>query len=270
MAVPIMQIAYDGSRFYGSQLQPDYPTVQSVIEKALQGLCMQEPPRVIFAGRTDRGVHATGQVMTIRGSLKPPLVKVAELLDRRLPASVAVIAFAEGNQEFNPRSSAIERTYHYVLRRGGEANPFLDPYSLAVDKDLDWSAMKKAADMLVGTHNFISFTTCPSQQVRITRELNSITFHETEDRFVVQFTARAFLRGQIRNMMGTLLTVGERKCDLDYVSTLLSASEKSNVPQPAPPVGLYLTSVRYPEDLFQSPFELLDGRQKGLDPLIFA
>ena len=270
MTVPIMQIAYDGSRFYGSQLQPKHPTVQSAIEKALGGLCMHEPPRVFFAGRTDRGVHATGQIITIRGGLKPPLNKAAELVDRRLPSSVQVVAFAKGTDDFNPRSSATERTYHYVLRPGDDENPFLDPYSLAVHADLEFGQMKRAAEMLIGTHSFLSFATSPSEQVRITRELRAITFHHSKNRMAIEFKARAFLRGQIRNIMGALLAVGERKCDLAYIATLLAAKEKSNVPKPAPPVGLYLSAVQYPEELFQSPFELLNGRQKGLDPLLFA
>ena len=270
MTVPIMQIAYDGSRFYGSQLQPNHPTVQSAIEKALGGLCMQEPPRILFAGRTDRGVHATGQVMTIRGGLKPPLDKAADLVDKRLPSAIQVVAFAQGTDDFNPRSSATERTYHYVLRPGDDKNPFLDSYSLAVAAHLDFEAMRRASDMLVGTHSFLSFATSPSEQVRITRELRSISFHQTDNRMVIEFKARAFLRGQIRNIMGALLAVGEGKCDLEYIAALLAAKEKSNVPKPAPPVGLYLSSVQYPEELFQSPFELLNGRQKGLDPLLFA
>ncbi len=270
MAVPIMQIAYDGSRYFGSQLQPEVPTVQEALEKALQGFCMQETPRVLMAGRTDRGVHATGQVVAVKGGVKVPLDKLALLVNRRLDQSISVVASAIAKDDFCPRHNATERTYHYVLRPGDGANPFLDSYSLAVPAELDWQAMKTAASLFQGTHNFISFATCPSEQVRIERELTSIKFITSQQRTVIEFKARAFLRGQIRNIMGTLLAVGRGECTLDEVSTLLNANEKGIVPKPAPAAGLYLTTVQYPENLLQKPFEPLDERQKGLDPLLFA
>jgi len=268
----VLRVAYDGSRFQGSQLQPDAPTVQRTIERALSGLCRDEPPRILAAGRTDRGVHATGQVVAVLGPVVPPPAKAVDLIDRRMAPHVRVVAWALARTDFNPRHAALSRTYRYVMRPGGTADPFCDPYSLAVDENLDWAAMQAAALSLVGTHSFTSFATTPSQQTRLERSLDAVDIKPTtaSGRRVVEFRARAFLRGQVRNMMGTLLAVGRHELAPEAVATMLSAATKGPGPAPAPPDGLYLVEVAYGAECFLRPFESLPGREKALDRFFTA
>lgn len=270
--VPVLQVAYDGSRFHGFQLQRDVETVQGAIERALTGLTVSSPARILAAGRTDTGVHATGQVITIPGGTKPPPAALADILARRLGPHIAIVKQGLAANDFHPRHSAVERRYRYVLRLGDGPNPFLDPYSLAVSDELDWEAITDGAAMLEGQHNFISFATVPSEQVRLERELKRCLIHEptSKNHRIVEFRARAFLRGQIRNMMGALLAMGRHELDTNGLHALLTATEKGIVPVPAPPAGLYLTAVAYRQDGSYSPLRPRVGAEKGLDRYFFA
>lgn len=262
----VLTVAYDGSRFSGSQLQPDVPTVQRAIEAAARRLT-SGPPRVLFAGRTDRGVHASGQVVAVRPGILPPPGVVAAMLDRRLAPAIRVVSWTTADATFDPRHDALSREYRYVLRLDPGPSPFQDPYGLPVPSTLDWDRMQEAADRLTGSHDFTAFTTIPSQQERLRRTLDEVELRRSADRVILRFRAQSFLRGQIRNMVGALLAVGAGSATPDDITSLLDGARKDQVPPPAPPDGLYLTAVTYAPDSLHGPFRPLHPSQKALDGL---
>jgi len=249
----VLRIAYDGSRFFGSQSQPKEVTVQGTIESALSDL-VEEPSRVRFAGRTDRGVHATGQVIACRGPFKSPPPIVVAILHKRLKPKICIQEWALATLDFDPRHHALRRRYRYTLRPAAPASPFLDQYSYPVSSKLDWSAMEAAAGLFVGKHNFISFATRPSEQKRLERSIERCSIEHAGETTHVVVEARGFLRGQVRNIVGALLAIGHGTLTSDGLTHLLSASTKGQVPKPAPPVGLYLEAIDYAACHFLEPF----------------
>jgi len=260
--VPIFQVTYDGSRYYGSQLQPSVPTVQKSIEKALQGLTKVKAARISFSGRTDRGVHSTAQVFSIPDGLIPPTKVVAEILNKRLEQFIRITGFADTSTTFCPRGSAISRTYHYILRLEDCANPFKDAYSTPVTEPIDIEKAKEVAAFFIGTHDFTHLTIKPKQQKQLVRIIDnvSITLSKpkvaTSERATIVCTSKAFLRRQVRNIVNLIIMGGQSKITCKEIAELLKKERKDRRLKPAPPGGLYLTDIEYEENYFTqfSPF----------------
>jgi tRNA pseudouridine38-40 synthase len=249
-------IEYDGGPFHGWQRQDNGPSVQAALERALAAL---DPaaPRVQGAGRTDAGVHATGQVAHADLSRVWDSFRLAEALNWHLkPAPVAVLACAAVTDDFHARFSATGRSYDYVIleRRA-------PPASFAgrvwhVRHRLDGPAMADAATRLVGRHDFTTFRAALCQADSPVRTLDAATLREDPApggrlwRFT--FCARSFLHAQVRSMVGSLERVGAGAWSPDDLAAALAAADRRACGPVAPPDGLTLTRVRYPADPFAS------------------
>ncbi len=249
-----MKIEYDGTPFAGWQRQKDVASVQGAIEAALEKL-ESNVPSLAAAGRTDTGVHATGQVAHVDLKKNWSPFRLSEALNYQLkPQPVAIVDCAEVGPDFHARFDALERRYIFRLisRR---APTVLDRDTVwRVNHPLDLDAMRAGAAHLIGNHDFTTFRATHCQALSPVKTLDrlEVTQHAypggIEYRFEV--VARSFLHNQVRSFVGTLERVGAGAWSPDDVKTALDARDRAACGPVCPPQGLYLADVRYPEDPF--------------------
>ncbi|MFA4891802.1 tRNA pseudouridine(38-40) synthase TruA [Brevundimonas sp.] len=242
-----LTLEYNGSGYNGFQAQPDQPTVQGAIETAITAFCGQTV-RIAAAGRTDTGVHATGQVISFDLDKAWPERTVMNALNAHLVGeAVSVLDCAAVDDAFHARFSATGRCYLYrILSRPGP--PALDKGKVwHIRKALDAEAMQAAAEALVGLHDFTTFrdVNCQSKSPEKTLDVARVTRSGDEVRLV--FEARSFLHRQVRSMTGTLAEVGQGRWAVEDVAAALTARDRAACGPVAPSDGLYLTGVVYPE-----------------------
>lgn len=243
-------LEYDGAPFLGWQRQADGLSVQQVLEEAAAHLNGGEVPVITAAGRTDAGVHAEGQVAQVTLSAELPPERVKEALNfHTRPHPVAVLAAAMVPEGWSARFSAIGRAYRYrILNR--RARPALDLGRVwHVQRRLDAAAMHEAAQMLLGKHDFSAFRAAACQAKSALRTLDRLDVSRFGDEIVVVAEARSFLHHQVRNMVGTLAEVGAGKRPVSWPRGILDGRDRTRAGQTAPPDGLVLTGVRYPDPL---------------------
>ena len=240
-----LTLEYDGSGYNGFQAQAGQPTVQGAIETALTAFC-GETIRIAAAGRTDTGVHATGQVISFDLNKAWPERTVMNALNAHLvDEAVSVLDCVAVDDAWHARFSATGRAYLYrILNRPGR--PALDQGRVwHMKKPLGADAMHAAAQSLVGLHDFTTFrdVNCQSKSPEKTLDVACVTHVGDEVHLV--FEARSFLHRQVRSMTGTLVEVGLGRWAVADVATALEARDRSACGPVAPSDGLYLTGVRY-------------------------
>lgn len=249
-----LKLEYDGAPFAGWQRQADQPSVQGALEAALAAL---EPdvPSIAAAGRTDAGVHATGQVAQCDMARDWDPFRLSEALNWHLkPAPVAVVACARVPDDWHARFSAIERRYTYrvITRRA----PLVHDRGQAwlVKHPLDVPAMREAARHLVGRHDFTTFRAVQCQAQSPVKTLDEVTVEEVArpDGQDIRFhlRARSFLHNQVRSIVGTLERVGAGAWTPGDLRSALAAADRAACGPVAPPEGLFLTGVGYRVDVF--------------------
>ncbi|MCL5776354.1 tRNA pseudouridine(38-40) synthase TruA [Limibaculum sp. FT325] len=243
-----LTLEYHGGPFVGWQRQAQGLSVQGVVEAALAAL---EPgPRAVQgAGRTDAGVHATGQVAHCDLGRDWDPFRLAEALNHHLrPHPVAVLAAARVADDFHARFSATFRTYTYrILNRRA---PLTIDAGLAwrVSTPLDDGAMQAAADLVVGRHDFTTFRSVQCQSPSPVKTLDAFHVERQGDEILCHLGARSFLHNQVRSLVGTLERVGAGRWPVARMAEALAARDRAACGPVAPPDGLTLTGVRYPGD----------------------
>jgi tRNA pseudouridine38-40 synthase len=250
-------LAYDGAAYAGWQVQPDQPTVQGVLEAAL-GVLVRQPVRVHGSGRTDAGVHALGQVAHFDDPLGLPPERLAAALNSLLPPDIRVrqaMAVAPG---FHALHGAVAKTYLYQLHlapaTGGSraALAAVPPHRRltfhAVRGDLDLVAMRRAAQLLRGRHDFTALSKAMDEGRGTVKTLRSLRVLRVPHGLRVFATADGFLYGMVRLLAGLLVEVGRGRRDPERVPELLAAADRSRAPALLPPHGLFLWKVRYAPD----------------------
>lgn len=241
-----LTIEYDGRPFSGWQRQASQPSVQQSLEEACTKLD-GAPVTVYGAGRTDSGVHATGQVAHIELSKSIPAEKVMDALNYHLkPDPVAIISSEETDDDFHARFSARER--HYLYRISNRRAPLTLDAGLAwrVGVSLDADLMHAAAQALVGQHDFTTFRDSQCQADSPVKTLNAISVSRMGEEVHVRCRALSFLHRQVRSMVGSIVEVGRGKEDVTYIRDILAEADRAACGPVAPPDGLYLTRVDYP------------------------
>ena len=240
-----LTLEYDGSAYNGFQAQTDQPTVQGSVEAAITVFC-GETVRLAAAGRTDTGVHATGQVISLDLEKAWPAQTVMNALNAHLVGEAISVLDCEGvEDDWHARFSATGRRYLYrILNRPGP--PALDAGRVwHMRKSMDADAMHAAAQALVGLHDFTTFRDVNCQSKSPEKTLDVASVRRVGEEVHLVFEARSFLHRQVRSMTGTLAEVGLGRWTIDDVAAALAARDRTACGPVAPSTGLYLTGVVY-------------------------
>ncbi|MBC8011845.1 MAG: tRNA pseudouridine(38-40) synthase TruA [Burkholderiales bacterium] len=239
-------VAYDGTTFSGWQAQPDKNAVQDHIERRLATL-LQAPVRIHGSGRTDAGVHSRGQVFHFDANWRHGAEKLLAALRGGLPPSIQVRTAETVTDAFHARFSATGKIYHYRLVHGEWADPFEHAFAWSVPKRLEVAAMRAAAEVLRGRHDFRAFSAFGGEERENTvRTLARLDLIEDGARLRIEAEAEGFLYKMVRSLVGALAYAGMGKLSPARIAELLAQRERTGEVETAPPQGLYLMKVHYP------------------------
>jgi tRNA pseudouridine38-40 synthase len=240
-------VEYNGTRFAGFQRQPAERTVQGCLEEALAGVC-GHPVEVVGAGRTDTGVHALGQVVHFDTIGRIPAERIAAAARSRSAPELVLRHVEETAPAFHARYDALRRTYHYYICRE-PPSPFLAPYFLFEERLRTGAVerMRRGAAFLVGRHDFGALTAAGPQGRSTIRVMESARVLEVGALLCLELTANAFLHHMVRMVAGLLLEIGRGRQEPEAVAQALETGERPHAVTTAPPHGLFLMRVEYPD-----------------------
>jgi tRNA pseudouridine38-40 synthase len=242
-----LTIQYDGTTFVGWQRQPNGTSIQGLLEEALAPI-EGAPVAVHGAGRTDAGVHALGQVVSVTLGSGLAEATLGRALNAVLPPAVRVLSVQEMNADFHARFSARAKTYEYRIVNAPFISPFLHRYAWHVPQPLDVEAMRAAAAPLAGRHDFAAFQGAGSSVATTERTIFGIDWQDGAGfdlPIVLRITGDGFLRHMVRTVVGTLVEIGTGRWDPWRILTALDSRDRAHAGPTAPPQGLFLTSVTY-------------------------
>jgi tRNA pseudouridine38-40 synthase len=244
--MPIIKLIleYDGTAYSGWQRQPDQPTVQEAVETAILGVTQINVP-VIGAGRTDAGVHALGQVASFHIDRDMTPREWTRALNAHLPTSIVVRSAARMPNTFHARYSAKGKLYEYRILNRPERPAVERDYCWHIHQPLDDAAMNQAGLALIGSLDFSSFQTQPTDNDDPICHMQRFTVFREGDRLRTEAYADRFLKQMIRSIVGTLVEVGLNKRTPESLNTILQARDRSAAGKTAPPQGLFLVRVDY-------------------------
>ena len=243
----VLIVEYDGTNYFGFQLQagrPEQPTIQSELEQAIHQLT-GEALRVLAASRTDTGVHAKEQVVSFRTHSALPPQTIVSGLNHYLPDDIAVKAAHRVAGSFNVRSSAISREYRYYILNRATRPAINRRFAHHVPLPLDAAAMGQASRMLVGEHDFASFTGTLGTRIKTVRRVSRSEVERKNDMVIFDMTANSFLPHQIRNTVGALIQVGLGKMNVRDFYAMMEAKKSASAGPRVPARGLFLMKVNY-------------------------
>ncbi len=236
-------VGYDGTGLGGFQRQENAPTVQAEIENVLEQLT-GVPTRILAAGRTDAGVHAEGQVITFDTGWRHPVAELQRGMNALLSEQVVIFRLDEVDPGFHPRFDAISRHYQYTIYREAVRHPFYARYSLHIEQALDVQAMSRAAQCLLGSHDFLAFGS-PPQGDNSVREVTRVGWSSEAPWLRFDIEANAFLYRMVRMLVGTLLRVGSGALAPESFAEILETRSRERAGPAVVAEGLCLKSVAY-------------------------
>lgn len=242
------RVAYDGTPYSGFQLQIGKPTVQEELEQAIERITRQ-PTRVVPAGRTDAGVHATGQVIHFRSEWRHPPAALERGMNAVLPHTIAVAGMEHAEADFHARYSAVSRQYRYAILNSATRSPIQHRFALHRSGPLDTDAMHTGLQCLVGTYDFAAFTAGEEPGASTVRNVTDAACERRGDMVHVTVEANAFLRHMMRRIIGTALEIGDGRQPTGHMKRVLSSKCKALAGPTAPAKGLFLIRVAYPDTL---------------------
>lgn len=242
-----LTIAYDGTNYCGWQIQPNGLTIEEVINKAITKVT-GVPTLVIGASRTDSGVHALGNVAVFDTDSPIPADRICHALNQKLPDDIVITRSEEVAADFHPRYCDTEKTYEYHIINTRNPLPTDRLTNYFVSFPLGISKMKEAADILVGTHDFVSFCnvrTDVEDTVRTVYELDVIQDSNRPEHIIIRIRGNGFLYNMVRIIVGTLVRVGRGFYEPEQVREILEAKCRTEAGVTAPPQGLFLIEINY-------------------------
>ncbi|MEA2081173.1 MAG: tRNA pseudouridine(38-40) synthase TruA [Elusimicrobiota bacterium] len=235
-----LSVSYDGSKFYGSQIQNDKPTVAGRLSEALEKV-LGVSPRVLFASRTDRGVHARENVCSFSEALKMPEDAFVRAVNARLGGYIKINKLMKTGDSFNPRHGCLSKTYRYYVRTAG-VFPYMRDYVFSVSSELDRKKMEKAASLLAGKKDFRRLSSCSNRENTMCDIINC-RLSKGKSEFFIETEGSHFLYKMVRTAAAFVIACGKGKVKPEDISAILDG--KLNRIAPAPACGLYLWRVEY-------------------------
>ena len=239
-----LTVAYDGTRFFGWEHQPDKETIQGKLEEVL-GRLSGAPVEVIGAGRTDAGVHARAMTANVPLETELTPAEIRDYCNRYLPDAIAVREVKECSPQFHARYNASGKTYRYVCFDGAVKPVFDRRYVTVLDHAVNEELMRQAAQYFLGEHDFRAFCGNPKMKKSTVRTVDTIQIERRRDRVIFTFHGNGFLQNMVRIMVGTLLEVGRGFWPPEQVQTILDSRDRRQAGPTAPPEGLCLMKVDY-------------------------
>jgi tRNA pseudouridine38-40 synthase len=242
-----LTLAYDGTAYHGWQVQPEQRTIQGTIEAAILKLTGQTL-RVTASGRTDAGVHALGQVASFSAQCRLNSNELCAALNALLPQDIAVLNAIEVSTGFHPIRDAVRKCYRYIIHNGSVRDVFARRYAWHIVQPLNVLAMQRAAEALLGTHDFSSFETAGAPRESSVRTVSRLELRWEEDlptKISLEIEADGFLYNMVRAIVGTLVEVGRGAQSEDWPASVLAARDRCAAGPTAPPQGLFLVFVEY-------------------------
>lgn len=237
-------LSYDGTDFNGWQIQPGLRTVQETLELAAESITGARP-RANASGRTDAGVHAVGQVVNFHTESAISPASLMKALNARLPDDVSVRSCEEAAESFDANRDAVRKLYRYVIRDTGIRDPFLRKYHAVCHHSLDAAAMHRAAQAMVGTHDFHSFETHWPNRATSVRTITHLSVNRAGEHIWLDVEADGFLYNMVRTIAGTLMNVGRGYWSEEKVAEIVRAEDRREAGPTAPAAGLFLMRVSY-------------------------
>lgn len=241
-----LTVAYDGTNYCGWQVQPNGVTIEELLNRHLSEL-LKEKVKVTGASRTDAGVHALGNVAVFDTNARMPAEKISYALNTRLPEDIRIQESYEVSPDFHPRFCNTVKTYEYRILNRRFPDPTQRLYALFSYYDLNVEHMKKAASYLVGEHDFKSLCTHKEEVENTVRTIYSASVTKEEDLIKIRLCGNGFLYNMIRIIAGTLIRVGSGYYEPEYMEELLAKKDRSAAGETAPPQGLTLLRIEYPD-----------------------
>ncbi len=240
-------LSYDGTEFRGWQTQPGLRTVQETLEQAIAAVTGEERVRCNASGRTDAGVHATGQVVNFYTASDPSPEVLLKAVNAHLPADVVIRSADEVSQSFDANREALRKLYRYVIHDGPVPDVFLRRYAWHCKWRLDADAMRRASKPLLGRHDFHSFESDWPNRLSSIRTITHLTVNRVGDFIWIDVEADGFLYNMVRAIAGTMINVGRGYWPESRVAEILNAEDRREAGPTAPPEGLFLMRVTYAE-----------------------
>ena len=239
-----LTLEYDGTAYFGWQLQAGQDSIQARVEAALAQI-FGTLVRVHGSGRTDAGVHARGQVAAALLPREFDPDDLRRALNALLPADIAVLAAERVPDNFDPRRDARSRVYEYRVLNRETRSAFEHRYAWLVRDAIDLEAMRSAAREFIGEHDFAAFRTLGSEEKTTMRRVIESEWQRDGELFIYRVEATSFLRHMVRTMVAAMLDAGRGKTGADEIRAMIATRDRASAPAPAPACGLYLIEVRY-------------------------
>jgi len=239
----LLTFSYDGTDFYGYQKQPNKRTVQEEIEKILSKI-FNDKVVINASGRTDSKVHALNQKAHFDLDKEIDLGKIRHSMNKMLPNDIYIKTIEKVDNDFHARYDVKQKKYIYKINMG-EYNPLDRNYIYQYNKSLDVEKIKEGFQYLIGEHNFKTFTKTTEEIKDHNRTIYDIKLEQEDNIITITFVGNGFLRYMVRNMVGTLIAVGEGKIEPIYIKEILEKEDRKEALKTADPEGLYLADVFY-------------------------
>ena len=240
----LMTFSYDGTNYNGYQKQKNGITIQDTIEHILTRINGNNQVHISASGRTDAHVHAIAQKAHFDLNVNIDSEQIKKALNSMLPKDIYIKEVIEVNDDFHARYDVKEKEYMYIINVG-EYNPMERNYVYQYNKNLDIDAMKKAILYLLGEHDFRSFTKVDEEKDNYVRTIKKASILVDNNKIIINFIGTGFLRYMVRNMVGTLIGVGEGKFSSEDIAKIIELKDRTKAGKTAPPEGLYLKNVFY-------------------------
>ncbi|PIS01987.1 MAG: tRNA pseudouridine(38-40) synthase TruA [Chlamydiae bacterium CG10_big_fil_rev_8_21_14_0_10_42_34] len=238
-------ISYDGTNYSGWQVQKNAPSIQSLIQNALQTV-LRHPLNLTGSGRTDAGVHAKGQTAHFDTDIHFEPYRLRGSLNSLLPADIRIVDILPVAADFHARYSASGKVYHYHLHLDPISDPFTKLYCHQVFGSFDLEKLKKGAGYFIGTHDFISFANVKDEpQKDTTRTIKRLDIIEQKGGVRLEFEGNGFLYKMVRNITGLLLDIGAGRVQIEEIPQIFEARDRRKAGTAAPAQGLFLYEVKY-------------------------